>query len=942
MRNPFFVFMKKKISVIFLFIFLNSCLAPAFAVSPMTEFLFELGLKFYQQGRYDDALAEFKKTLLVHPNYAPAMDYISIIEGRLKEPKQGVVLPSDFIPSSATTQAAIKDSLELIQLQKDIIRHRELLGPSVISLPPIIAGKEAVAVTGQERFLPPQEIFLDESFQDIRQPIDIQQGKSIVIKGKNIQRFLATEPDIITVEKKSSDELLVSGKNIGHTYLHIWDDSGRTTVEFLGVFPVPEGPTYEELVRREIETARNFKLRYSLSWSSYETGRRIDELERSPGYSWYHTIGLSGASPYGMIDGVTSVRRLKTGTDFTHYSLALTEGNIGPFKGFTLRGGDYTPGFTNLSFPGTSMLGAMISSPAFDKKIEYTAFWGRENASWSPALSPGIYKSRNAFLGGFDLSYSPFNKQNYRFSMIHGWGRDREDYLNKYGYDLSGNWILDKWRYGYEIAHDSQRLAQILNTGYAVSKMNFSAELRDIDKKFMNISGTGWNQGQLGGLINLNFTPSERLRIYNRLDVYRDRLYPAQEDPCRWNQDFDWSLDYQINQATGLALNYALQNDLGKLSQSRYQTGGFNLSRRFKFIRDVNTTIAYSRQENKSFSAPTASYINDRLSLGLRFNLTSALYYYINKDINWLQARYYGDRSIPHVLETGLDWSRQLGKSPFRGIARFTYRDEEDTLSSLSFLSGEDYIESYTELTYNRGDNRELFGSCRVRNSWADNPNVSKRIEASFHAGARYVWDTGVRWDAICNIEANVFKDYNSDGLRQKNEPPVEGIKLCLGKDKFKVTDIFGYAKFKGVRGRKVFVSIDMASIPRGFLLTVPGTQEVNVLHNQTIQVNFGIMSRSEIRGVVFEDINANEKLDKEEKAVEGVVIALEEGKTARSDNTGKYYFSQIPAGAHTVTIDLNSIPVQYLPKVALKKEITLFEGVSYQYNIPLRKIERR
>jgi hypothetical protein len=69
-------------------------------------------------------------------------------------------------------------------------------------------------------------------------------------------------------------------------------------------------------------------------------------------------------------------------------------------------------------------------------------------------------------------------------------------------------------------------------------------------------------------------------------------------------------------------------------------------------------------------------------------------------------------------------------------------------------------------------------------------------------------------------------------------------------------------------------------------------------------------------------------------------VLKLDEAKEVVSDGTGSYLLLNVSPGEHTLTLDLDSLPVYYLPKTALTKEIILSEGAIYNYNIPLRKIE--
>ena len=168
----------------------------------------------------------------------------------------------------------------------------------------------------------------------------------------------------------------------------------------------------------------------------------------------------------------------------------------------------------------------------------------------------------------------------------------------------------------------------------------------------------------------------------------------------------------------------------------------------------------------------------------------------------------------------------------------------------------------------------------------------------------------------------------------------MEGVKVYLGKDKFQVTDIFGYYKFKKVRARKVYINLDLSTIPAGFVVTVPVTQELAISHNRTIKADFGVISRSEIGGLVFEDTNGDGEYDRGDKGIFGVVITLEDGSQAITDSAGKYTFPHASTGEHIVTLDLNSLPVYYLPQTSLTKEITLFEGVSFVHNIPLKRIK--
>ncbi len=226
-----------------------------------------------------------------------------------------------------------------------------------------------------------------------------------------------------------------------------------------------------------------------------------------------------------------------------------------------------------------------------------------------------------------------------------------------------------------------------------------------------------------------------------------------------------------------------------------------------------------------------------------------------------------------------------------------------------------------------------------MRNVWAENPEAQKHIDVNFYAGIRYLWNTGLRWEATGDVEGEVFKDLNSDGLRQRDEPPVEGIKIWIGKAKSRVTDRFGTYEFKKIKARKVHVSIDTTTIPAGFTLTVPATQETTIVHGRKVKVVFGFASRTEISGMVFVDLDANGEFSLNDKGIGGVTLRLEDGREVKTDNYGRYSITKIAPGLHKLTLDLNSLPAVYIPLVPIFRNIELKEGEVSTYNIPLKKL---
>lgn len=929
---------KKKIYLLLLTtVFFGIFLPAGFGYSSqMPQYLCEIGIKFFQQGRYGEALQEFKKALIVQPDYEPALRYVEMAKRMIFGPAEEITqIPTPTVkPSARTKPKAVDELLDLIEIQKEMIA-----GAPSVSRPTAVESVLQPTAVKKKPYVP-RVLTLDESLSQIRQPIEIEQGESIIIKGNNIQRFLVTQPGILTVERNGSDQLLVTGKELGYTYLHIWDNFGRWSTEFLTLPPRPVGPTLEEELRTQEEKARNFKIRYYLDWSSFETGRRIYSLRRT-NYYWRHTASLFGETPYGMFDSAVSASVLNNSSDVTYITLGLTQGKIGEFKDFNLRLLDYTPYISNLVLSGGNLRGFMLDSPAFNKKLYYTVFYGRESAGLYGGFSPGLANNqRDSFLSGINVNIRSKEKENLAFSVGRGWGKDRLPDLHTYGYDVTYDYSFNKGSFGSDVGYDSQRLAYLLHSIYSVPKFTLNSEFRNIDRNFRSMTGLVSRAGELGLVTNANYAPLSNLNITSRLDLYRDRLFPNPKSPDTWNEEMSLDANLQVNHLTTLHLDYNLQNALGRISPTRIHSAGIGLNKYFEWVRRINTYILYRYFFIRNFTAPSLDYINNRILAGISFNLIKDLNYFFNEELGFVDTINTNQTARPRAFQTGVDFYKQVFKSPFFINLRFMYRDEENASSPFSFLSGEDYIEGYGEISYRPKPDVEAFFNARVRNVWAENANVNKHIDANFYSGLRYLWDTGIRWESQGTVEGYVFKDLNSDGLRQRDEAPVEGVKVWLGKDKFQVTDLFGFYRFKNVKAHKVFVNIDATTLPRGFILTVPATQEAPIAQGRLNQINFGIISKTEISGIVFEDVDGKKQLGPNSIGLKGVQVFLEDGNSATTDDFGRYAFKKVNPGKHRLTLDLKTVPAIYIPTVPIFVDFELSEGEGFNYNIPLKKTQ--
>ena len=769
--------------------------------------------------------------------------------------------------------------------------------------------------------------------------LNLQIGRDLIITGRNIARFLVVDPQKLEIERLRPDEILLKAKKIGNTYLHLWDDEGRWTF-IAQISPFRSGaPTLAELLRQKIEEAGAFKLFYSNDWFSFYSGRRTDSLEKQS-LSFYQSLGLEGQTPYGDFDSRVQFNKLQDETDITYYTLGLEDGVLGPFKGFDVRAFDYYVDFGNLAFGGAGLRGAKLHSEAFNDKVNYTVFWGRENEGIFSPLSPGLAESKDSFIEGARLGIT-FPENFYQtFSFFHGYGSARNSSLKPDAYDYTTETNLGDFKLRTDVSSDGDSTAYLLQSIYNVSKLQLTGEFRNIQEKFYGITGRPYASGELGGLLSYRYDPSTKLSLSGRFDVYRDRLFPNPEHPNRYNVNVNSELQYRFNQDTSMRLDYYGSNNRGTVSPRKDENIGISLYKTVDFIKKLNFYLGARHQRSENLSSPTLDYTNKKLNAGLRFGITDNLYYFVSKEFNWLEE-YTGDLSKPHVWETGLNYNRQISDSPFYLNLRFFYRDEEDATSSRSFLSGEDNFEAQSELRYQPTENFNAFVNLRANNIWAENPDTTKRLEAEVRFGARWAFDTGFKWNPVGSITGIVFKDLNSDGMYQSDEPLMENIRIVLGRDKYDTTDSEGKYLFKNIRARKAFIYVDSDTLPAGFVLIGPSSKEITIKNGALIHQDFGIVARSEIYGIIFNDSNGNGKFDRGEDGIDEVILTLEDGTKTETNDNGQYYLRRVEPGTHTLTLNIDSLPVNLIPQVPLFKQIELFEGVTYIHNIPLKEVKK-
>jgi len=951
--------LKRASIIVFFLIFLFFLPASVSSRSLSCEYLMELGKEELRNGCYEEAIHYFTLARLACPCAEKPLFYINLIkrlkEGRLREvtpppeapPPEERVIPQKVSPSKkklvppekkssllARRRRIIARTLDKFERKRRRVKRKKKEAfqfPFISKLFPPKKVERVAEIVKKERV-----IYLDEQMWSLQPKtvMEIPKDSSVVIVGRNIEKYFIVSEGFVATERIGKDKIRITGKRIGATFFHLWDNRGRWTFYLKVVFPIKFlPPVEEELVEEE---APFFRFGYSADGSSYYSGKRLGSVKRDS-LSFTQRTEIYGEIPYGKIDASANFTKFKETTEVTSYTVGLTKGRIGNFKDFNIRGFDIYKRFSSLSLPGGGVRGFTLEARAFRDKLAYEFFWGRERVAYG-YLTPGVLEKREAFVEGLKFTLFPEERNNYSINFAKGYGRARPSYLKERVFSLQTQNFLGDIKLTSEIASDEYNLAVLFNSELRRKDFSLKIGFRDIEKDFTTITGRPAGQGEIGGKINLRWRMS-KFNINSLLDVYRDRYLYNPAEPGKFNFDWNFSFSFPLDSYSRWQTNINYVNNPGLISPRRYFKINNNYTRRFKVFNDRNLYISLGNEFRRSRYplSPTSDFDLCGIRGGFNLNLTKNLNYYLRYRYSWVEDILSGGKSSPRVMTTGISYRKSI--TSFLSVnLSFSYRDEEDTQGIHSFLAGEDSLDASIGLNYRPSSDFECFLDARVRNIWAENSQRSASNALDIRWGVRSWWDLPFRWSPQGEIRGVVFKDLNGNKKREEGEEGIGGIRIKVGKAQV-VTDKKGNYSVK-VKAKEVTVAVDLESIPQGFIFTTPISQRVKVIQHKAQIVNFGLSTHSGIWGVIFYDKNGNGKPDPGDVFISKARVILDGKEIVFTDFEGEYFFRDISPGKHKIRIDVNSLPLEYIPAVKVIEELEVGEGTTYVYNISLKKRE--
>lgn len=158
-------------------------------------------------------------------------------------------------------------------------------------------------------------------------------------------------------------------------------------------------------------------------------------------------------------------------------------------------------------------------------------------------------------------------------------------------------------------------------------------------------------------------------------------------------------------------------------------------------------------------------------------------------------------------------------------------------------------------------------------------------------------------------IVGNVFTDWNSNGMQDPNEEPIENIPVRVRAMSAVTTRRDGEFSFVNVPAGSQEVGLDTSAVPVDFDPPAESSVTIELDRSTTRRVSFGLIPLGTLHGRVVRDANANGVADRGEEAVEDAVVVLDGGARSERVQHGAYRFDGIRAGNHVVTLLTESLP---------------------------------
>ncbi|MDP3789889.1 MAG: hypothetical protein Q8R48_05760, partial [Candidatus Omnitrophota bacterium] len=570
----------------------------------------------------------------------------------------GQVEELDIMPSQGEEGSIGQvENVEIAPPEPITTPPREELGQAPI--PYVI--KETTAKPGKKE-LPPKGGIYKYSETDLASKnysISIEKDQTAVISVPGLVRFFATNTDVIEVSRRETEQIAITGTNLGESFVHFWDKDGRKT---LRVKVLQKGhDIFLEIKRRLIEAEKmeSFKVRYS--FDRYRLNSNSDNADRSYHYTdWVHRLGVTGETPWGMLNSRfqyegKGYREDDFDSDLSAWNTSLR----GPDLEMAV--GDVGAYFSEITLPPTAYQGFRFKNPD-SKVVTYDTMWGARGAPmWGKKIVD--FTGKNYFYGG-KFGIKPADFVNFRTTIMRSQGNDLETSEVVAGIGAGLNFFDDAVKLDGEYARgqhgDAFRIeSNVKSNEY---KFDFRGIYRNIDSNYELVFDQSVPyRGEKGYYLKLHYYPLKFLRYTGEYSKWRNTYLPNIEKPHRHNRDMMSTFDVDLTDSTRFSWSIWDKNRLGINPPTKDRGQSYNLQHNFYFFKNSTNIFAFYQPDTyKSLDSASSSYTERRLTIGMRMNVFKNLYWDISELWHYRKMLENHDSGTSSSMNMGASYCSQI------------------------------------------------------------------------------------------------------------------------------------------------------------------------------------------------------------------------------------------------------------------------------------------
>ena len=382
-------------------------------------------------------------------------------------------------------------------------------------------------------------------------------------------------------------------------------------------------------------------------------------------------------------------------------------------------------------------------------------------------------------------------------------------------------------------------------------------------------------------------------------------------------------------------MKYSIKDYTNLLVANQQKEWNIYLNRSFELWRKITAFANYNQREIENEVRTSFDRTTNSFNWGASFFLVDRLrmYYSNSKSITDGSS---GERLTQNDIQTiGTSFSHRL-RSNLTLLATIS-------ASSLSFesFSSNNTIDKRKNISLSTGLNyffKAFPGNAYVRTDVKKfNEDDEDYYEYNIKTGLNFRFAAFPGLLPKCSIEGIVFKDKNGNGIHDEGEEFLKDKRIMISGGKYEIkTDEFGYYKFEKISGLQTNVSLNMADIPGGYIVTTISNYKMDIKNGETYQCNFGIAISNQIWGRVFSDLNDNGSFDPGiDNVFHNVGLSLQNKMTAKTDLKGFYNFISLPKGEYILNLDYSTLPLRHYSKEKLRRTVLVEEGKVIQVDFP-------